>query len=150
MIHYEQNQFRLSERATSDATPLDVWRSSGAPLGAIVLVANTANNEDLALAASRASVIVLEFPTFVDGRAYSQARLLRQRYGFKGDLRASGNVLRDQALFMVRCGFSSLDVDGAAKDGYDRALSEFTFYYQSAADNAPPAWRLRADRARAA
>ncbi len=150
MFHYEHNQFRLSDRATTDATPLDAWRSSGAPLGAIVFVANTARNENLALVASRASVIVLEFPTFVDGRAYSQARLLRQRYGFKGDLRASGNVLRDQALFMFRCGFTSLRVDDAAKDGYDQALGEFTYYYQSAADLAPPAWRLRADRARAA
>src|SRR3546814_2142105 len=54
-------------------------------------------------------LVALEFPRFGDGRAYSYARLLRERYGFKGELRAVGNVLRDQFLFMLRCGFDALD-----------------------------------------
>ena len=50
------------------------------------------------------STIILEFPAFKDGRAYSQARILRERYGYTGEIRARGDVLRDQLLFMARCG----------------------------------------------
>src|SRR5690606_27623700 len=53
------------------------------------------------------ALIALEFPRFGDGRAYSYARLLRERYAFEGELRAVGNVLRDQLLFMLRCGFDA-------------------------------------------
>lgn len=52
-------------------------------------------------------VIALRFPVFTDGRAYSQARLLRQRHGFQGELRAVGDVLRDQLAAMARCGFDA-------------------------------------------
>src|SRR3546814_6954056 len=55
-------------------------------------------------------LVALEFPRFGDGRAYSYARLLRERSGFKGELRAVGNVLRDQFLFMLRCGFDAFEV----------------------------------------
>ena len=55
--------------------------------------------------------IALEFPRFGDGRADSYARLLRERYGFAGELRAVGNVLRDQLFFMVRCGFDAFEID---------------------------------------
>jgi uncharacterized protein (DUF934 family) len=56
-------------------------------------------------------VIMLNFPAFKDGRAYSYARLLRQRYGFTGELRATGDVLRSQLQFMHRMGFDTFDVD---------------------------------------
>ena len=52
----------------------------------------------------------VDFPKFTDGRAYSQARLLRGRYGYRGELRANGDVLRDQLLFMQRCGFDAFVV----------------------------------------
>src|SRR4029077_19455625 len=58
----------------------------------------------------RLAVIVLAFPSFKDGRGYSQARQLRERYGFTGELRASGQILRDQFLFLVRAGFDALEV----------------------------------------
>ena len=50
------------------------------------------------------------FPKFQDGRAYSQARILRERLGFRGELRATGQVLRDQFVFMLRAGFDSFEV----------------------------------------
>ncbi len=56
------------------------------------------------------ALIALEFPKFRDGRAYSQARLLREQYGFRGTLRATGDVLRDQFHFLVRAGFDSFEV----------------------------------------
>jgi uncharacterized protein (DUF934 family) len=75
--------------------------------------------------------IELEFPQFTDGRAYSQAYLLRRRLGFKGDLRATGDVLVDQLLQMERTGFSS----AVLNEGFDPAdarkqLERFPAFYQ--------------------
>jgi uncharacterized protein (DUF934 family) len=81
------------------------------------------------------ALIALNFPKFRDGRAYSQARLLRERYGFRGELRAVGDVLRDQFLFLVRAGFDSLDVkkpaDAAA---FADVMKRFSVFYQPTAD----------------
>lgn len=76
-------------------------------------------------------LIALEFPRFGDGRAYSYARLLRERYGFQGELRAVGNVLRDQFVFMLRCGFDSFEVaNDKAAEAWRAAMAEFTQWYQ--------------------
>jgi uncharacterized protein (DUF934 family) len=86
----------------------------------------------------RFQLIVLEFPKFTDGRGYSQARILRQRLGYKGELRATGNVLRDQYLFMDRCGIDSIEIADEAKvGGYLDSLGEFSIWYQPAADLRP-------------
>lgn len=95
------------------------------------------------------STIILEFPAFKDGRAYSQARLLRERYGYTGEIRARGDVLRDQLLFMTRCGVNAFEFAGDAQ-GANAAMQEFSFAYQPAADDAAPVWRKRLDRAAAA
>lgn len=89
-------------------------------------------------------VIALEFPIFRDGRAYSYARLLREQYGFKGELRAVGNVLYDQFAFMHRCGFDAFEVQ-KDKDAarFAKALSEFTVRFQPDAGGAPSAIALR-------
>ena len=92
------------------------------------------------------SLIALEFPVFRDGRAYTQARLLRERHGFKGEIRATGDVLRDQFLFMVRAGFDAFEVKKAADaDAFVKALQEFTLRYQPAADGPLHAFRSRLD-----
>jgi len=89
-------------------------------------------------------LVALEFPKFTDGRAYSYARLLRERYGFTGELRAVGNVLRDQLVFMQRCGFDAFEVvDEAALDGWRKAVREISVRYQPAADRRPWAAALR-------
>ncbi|HVH83469.1 MAG TPA: DUF934 domain-containing protein, partial [Steroidobacteraceae bacterium] len=59
------------------------------------------------------ALVALEFTKFTDGRPYSYARLLRQRYGYEGELRATGQVLRDQLLFMQRCGFDAFECANA-------------------------------------
>ncbi len=93
----------------------------------------------------RFAVIALEFPRFGDGRAYSYARLLRERYGFRGELRAVGNVLRDQALFMRRCGFDAFEVaEGTPIEGWRESLGEISVFYQPASDGRPAAHGLRA------
>ena len=91
-----------------------------------------------ALAAAPGLRIGVQFPKFTDGRAYSQARLLRQRLGFRGELRATGNVLRDQLLFMQRCGFDSFEVpERAVAEDWLAAFREFDVFYQPAADGRP-------------
>jgi uncharacterized protein (DUF934 family) len=94
--------------------------------------------------ARQLGLIALEFPTFRDGRAYSTARLLRERYGFAGELRAVGDVLRDQFLFMHRCGFDAVEVaDEQAVAAWRKAIAEFTVFYQTATDGQAPAGALR-------
>ena len=92
----------------------------------------------------RFAVVALEFPVFKDGRAYSYARLLRERYGYRGEVRAVGEVLRDQFLFMLRCGFDAVEVkDENAAGQWREAVSEISVVYQPAADSHTPVWALR-------
>ena len=91
----------------------------------------------------RFAVVALEFPKFTDGRAYSHARLLRERHGYRGELRAVGNVLRDQLLFMQRCGFDAFEVADEKAAAWDRAMAEFSVRYQPAGDDRPAALALR-------
>jgi len=92
----------------------------------------------------RLRVIALDFPKFTDGRAYSAARILRQRFRFEGEIRAIGEVLRDQYLFLSRAGFDAYEVrDGAdARDWLD-AVREFSHHYQPAADGSRAVWAQR-------
>lgn len=89
-------------------------------------------------------LIAIEFPSFRDGRGYSTARLLRERYAFRGELRAIGDVQRDQLLFMHRCGFDAFVIGSAdAVQHWTAALREISVVYQVAADRRVPATRLR-------
>ena len=100
---------------------------------------------------SRLSLIALEFPKFTDGRPYSYARLLRGRHGFDGELRAVGNVLRDQFMFMDRCGIDSFAVgDERAVQGWIEAMQEISVWYQPSGDARVPAAELRRGRRDAA
>jgi uncharacterized protein (DUF934 family) len=92
----------------------------------------------------RFDLIALEFPTLQDGRAFSYARLLRERHGFKGDIRAVGDVFKDQLYFMQRCGFSSFELP-AGRDPEDamKALKSFSVVYVSSADGTTPAYQRR-------
>ena len=91
---------------------------------------------------ARFTLVVLNFPRFTDGRAYSQARLLRGRLGYTGELRAEGDVLRDQLLFMQRCGFDAFAVgERAVLEDWLAAFREFDVFYQPAEDHRP--WLLR-------
>ncbi|MFO1127795.1 MAG: DUF934 domain-containing protein [Rhodospirillales bacterium] len=127
------------------------WRAERATLlargGHIgVRLASNEPATDLADAVGVLALIALEFPTFRDGRAYSTARLLRERYRFGGELRAVGNVLRDQYLFMQRCGFDAFEVkDEDAVAAWQQAINEFSVFYQPTGDGrltAPLARRL--------
>jgi len=94
------------------------------------------------------ALIALEFPKFRDGRAYSQARLLREQYGFRGTLRATGDVLRDQFNFLVRAGFDSFDVKKPTDARvFAEVLARYSVHYQPSADGRPPALRRRSQKA---
>lgn len=93
---------------------------------------------------SKVALIEVAFPGYRDGRGYSTARILRQDLGFDGELRAVGDVLRDQLFWMMRCGFNSFllkDADPAGAIRHARSL--YTHAYQSAADGLKPVWALR-------
>lgn len=112
------------------------------PLG--VRIGNAQPVADLAQDLARLELVVLEFPKFVDGRAYSQARLLRERYDYRGELRATGEVLRDQLQFMQRCGFDAFEIAAAnAAEIWRAAVDEIDVVYQPAADDRVPAQTLR-------
>jgi uncharacterized protein (DUF934 family) len=128
------------------------WREARAallarrgPVG--VALANTDPVEALASDVARLDLIALHFPKFSDGRAYSQARLLRGRMGYGGELRATGNVLLDQLPFMLRCGFDAFESD---QRGFDEALARartlFSVVYQPAEDGRAPVSLLRLKR----
>lgn len=89
-------------------------------------------------------LIAVEFPAFGDGRAFSQAALLRKRLGFKGEIRAVGDVMRDQIYYMDRCGIDAI-VPRADQDLQVclTAFKDFAVPYQTAADGQPPVWARR-------
>jgi uncharacterized protein (DUF934 family) len=88
------------------------------------------------------ALIAVEFPKFADGRGFSTGRLLRERLGFRGELRAIGNVLRDQLFYMKRCGFNAFEMT-PGKDLNDAlaAFGEYSVTYQGAADDPRPLFR---------
>lgn len=113
---WQANKDTLAERSD-----IGVWLDSDEPADLIA--------ED----ADKLSLIAINFPVFSDGRGYSYARELRDRYGYKGELRAIGDVLRDQLSPMIRCGFDSLAVraDLDIESCLDN-LADFTQPYQAA------------------
>ncbi len=95
------------------------------------------------------ALVALVFPSFRDGRAYSQARILRERHQFRGELRATGQVLRDQLLFMQRAGFDSFEVtkesDAAA---FADAVHRYSVFYQPTGDGRTSTLKARLARGR--
>lgn len=111
--------------------------ASGLAVG--VRIANTEDIGQVWAELSQRPLIALEWPKFADGRAFTQARLLRTRFGYAGELRAVGDVARDQMFYMQRCGINAFvprpdqDLDGCLA-----ALSDFSAAYQAAGDAMVP------------
>jgi uncharacterized protein (DUF934 family) len=119
--------------ARLDQGTLGVWLDSFESPEALV-----ASVDDI----NRVPVIAVNFPRFIDGRGYSFATLLRSRYGYKGQIRAIGDVLHDQLFYMKRCGFDAyaLRADRNIDDAL-RGLKDFTDPYQATIDTALPLYR---------
>ncbi|MBH5399360.1 DUF934 domain-containing protein [Bradyrhizobium sp. CNPSo 4010] len=96
------------------------------------------NNRDIAELVpylGKIAAVALVFPTFRDGRAYSQARLLRERYDYRGELRATGQVLRDQFVFMLRAGFDAFEVKKQADaEAFMQTAKRYSVFYQPTGD----------------
>jgi uncharacterized protein (DUF934 family) len=110
-----------------------------------VIWPNNRDVDDLVPYLDRLAAVALVFPTFRDGRAYSQARLLRERFSWRGELRATGQVLRDQFVFMLRAGFDAFEVtkdaDAAA---FAQAARRYSVFYQPTGDGRATARAARA------
>lgn len=102
---------------------------AGMPVG--VIFPNDVDIEELEVDLPRLSLVVLQFPKWTDGRAYTQARLLKVRFRFAGEVRASGEALVDMVSLMQRTGFDSVALRADQSiDAAERALRFFPGYYQ--------------------
>jgi uncharacterized protein (DUF934 family) len=86
---------------------------------------------ELETVVDKISFVDIRFPVFGDGRGFSLAVRLRKDYGFKGEIRASGHVLPDQALFLLRAGFDSVDAPEERREAFEAALKRFGAFYQT-------------------
>lgn len=130
--------------------PLAVWlarkdeiAARGGPFG--LLLQPDERIEDIAGEIGRFAVIAVNFPKFVDGRGYSTAALLRQRHGYRGELRAVGDILHDQLFYLRRVGFDAfaLRADKSADYALERGFATFSESYQASTDQPLPYFRRR-------
>jgi uncharacterized protein (DUF934 family) len=129
--------------------PLKIWRARRDELvarsGSLGLLLQT--NDEPALYSSDASIfplISIHFEKFTDGRGYSLGRLLRERYGFKGELRAVGDVLQDQLFYLKRSGFNAFAIRADKSiDAALKSLKDFSETYQGAWDQPLPLFKRR-------
>ena len=133
---------------TREIVPLSFWLAHRDALiargGIGVWLAPDADPEALSADAGKLPLIAVDFPAFTDGRGYSIGRLLRDRYGFKGELRAIGDILRDQLFALAECGFDAF----AIRDDRDAAaalagLRDFASIYATTSRTPQPWFRRR-------
>ena len=111
------------------------------PAGLVTAVElpNDVDIESLAADLPRLSMVALSFPKWVDGRAYTQAHLLRSRYRFAGEVRATGEVLVDMLPLLARCGFDAVQMRADQNQAAaERALGFFPAHYQGDVDATQP------------
>jgi uncharacterized protein (DUF934 family) len=131
------------------AVPLAAWKARRAelalrqePLG--VWLKPDDDPRELEADLAVLALIAVQFPKFTDGRGYSTAYLLRQRLGYRGELRAFGDVGRDQLFYLSRVGFDSFRLaDHRDADGALASFNDFTVRYQGSVDNPVPLFRRR-------
>ena len=140
----------LSVPATGEViVPLAIWRAQRDALLARegrlgVWLTGDDDPEDIAADLEHFELIAVYFASFTDGRGYSTARLLRERYGWRGELRAIGDVQRDQLFYLARCGFDAFDLrEGESVDIALAAFSDFSEAYQASVDRPLPLFRRR-------
>ena len=129
--------------------PLAVWRlfrdeliARSGRLG--ISLAGSDEPADIASDLQHLELIAVKFASFTDGRGYSIARLLRERHAWRGELRAIGDIQRDQLYYLSRCGFDAFDLrDGEDVQSAVAAFDDFSEAYQTAADRVVPLFRRR-------
>lgn len=116
------------ERLRRDA---DGLAARNAPLGA--LLSPDTKPEDVEPFLNRLALIAVDFPKFRDGRGFTIARALRERYGYEGEIRAVGHVLPDQYVYLLRTGFTTVEIpEGAKAEHWEKALTFYHTAYQPA------------------
>ncbi|MCB2051273.1 MAG: DUF934 domain-containing protein [Novosphingobium sp.] len=134
-------RFRDDAPASEPAVSLDSFSEQSNARS--VMIEAGENVEDLLPLLDRVDLVEVDFPRFRDGRGFSTARILREA-GYKGEIRATGDVLIDLVWFMRRCGFDSfapnVPFDPADLEG---VLNRYPHVYQHATDDAVPIWKLR-------
>ena len=129
--------------------PLDFWKMYQAKLesyfGDIAIWLDSDENvNDIGSDLKQFALIALNFPVFSDGRSYTNARELRQHLNYEGEIRAIGDVLRDQMFYMARCGFDSFEIrHDQDPDACLSAFNDFQTGYQSSIDEPNPLFRRR-------
>jgi uncharacterized protein (DUF934 family) len=154
------NSWQLLERGADGAlpsvpstgdilVPLSMWRALRDQLrmrerGVGVWLSGEDEPADIAQDLEHLQLVAIRFASFTDGRGYSIARLLRERYGWRGELRAIGDVQRDQLYYLYRCGFDAFDLrDAEDVDTALAAFNDFSEAYQAAVDRPVPLFRRR-------
>lgn len=151
-----EDSYRIVETAEDLATagdaivvPLELWTeqrdavAEGRTKIGITLP-NDVAARDVADQLTGVDLVRLTFPAFADGRAFTQARDLREHHGFAGEIRASGPVFADQYLFLQRCGVDVVELPNDAKvETWLAAANRYSVFYQSAQDRRPFAARQR-------
>lgn len=123
----------------------DALLARNAPIG--VRLKSDQSPEELGEDVHRLSLVALEFPAFSDGRAFSWARMLRTRIGFKGEVRAVGKYIFDQLAYQRRVGFDAWELPPNVKaEDFPKAFAEMTNVYQPSADGRKTIRELRAGR----
>jgi uncharacterized protein (DUF934 family) len=127
--------------------PLEVWQErkselSGRRIG--ILLEPGQHPKDIRDDLDQFELVAINFPTFMDGRGYSTAKILRDRYGYKKEIRAVGDVMRDQLYYMQRCGFNAFEIK-LGRDIHDavKAFDDFSIKYQVSSDEKKPIYRRR-------
>jgi len=125
--------------------PLALWQQhTGQDDLAPWLPSDTELTPALAASLEKAALVAIDFPAFTDGRGYTLARLLRERFGYAGEVRAIGDVLIDQLYYMSRCGFDTLALrDDQELEPALNALKAFSVSYQPAVDLGEPLFTRR-------
>lgn len=152
IVNDDWEVLHLSEEDTPDSVqvpdgkivvPLQVWLHQKINLGMRsqigIWLSSHEQAKDIGAEPNRFALIAIDFPKFADGRGYSIAYNLRTRLGYTGELRAMGDVLRDQLFYMQRVGFNSFAVR-ADKNIHDaiKGLTDFTEKYQGSVDETTP------------
>lgn len=123
--------------------PLTQWNNANGEKQALWLDSDE-TPDMISRSIDSAAFIAINFPVFSDGRGYSYARILRQHMGYKGELRAIGDVLVDQLHYLRRCGFDSFALrEDQDTDTALQSLNSFSLAYQSSTDQVIPAFRQR-------
>ena len=139
---WKQRREDLLEHRADPRHRNDPKTRGGARLG--VWLDSDEQPEQIAADLPHFEVVAVNFPAFTDGRGYSTARLLRERLGYIGELRAIGDVLRDQIYYLSRCGFNAFSLrEDQDADGALAALDDFSEAYQASVERPEPLFRRR-------